>query len=194
MTRTALLIGLCLLVGCGRSPEPDFYMLTPVAGEARDAVYTIKIDRPALPAYLDRPDMVWQNNERLEIDEMKNWIAPLDRMFERVLAEDLRQRLPSCLIVTEADDIPLPVRFIVETDIQQFNAVDDDRVILKGQFLVKDKQASQQWAANLVQLTAISESATSSRVEALSGLVGQMADQIAAQLQSETEPVRNKKF
>jgi uncharacterized lipoprotein YmbA len=114
-------------------------------------------------------------------DDMKNWAAPLDRMFGRILAEDLRQRLPASTILTGDDGISLEARFTVETDIGRFNAVEDG-VALGGQFLVKDRQAARQHAAEPVQAAESAGASASATVAGLNILIGRLADRIVARI------------
>ena len=58
------IVALCLvfiLTACGTSPEPDYFSLDAVPGAALpDTAVIIKIERPVLAGYLDRPDFVRQ--------------------------------------------------------------------------------------------------------------------------------------
>src|ERR1700734_1922854 len=102
MRRLFFLLSLLWFAGCGTSPEPDFYNMKKIDGAQFDNNFSIKIQRPSIPEYLDRPDIVREENAyQVKIDEMYRWAEPLDRMFERILAENLRQRLPKSIILSE---------------------------------------------------------------------------------------------
>src|ERR1700734_3383444 len=101
MKRVILIFAL-FLASCGTSPEPRFYGLNEIDGPQTEQNLSIKIQRPGLPQYLDRPDIVRsENTYQYKIDEMRRWAEPLDRMFERILTEDLQQRLPDNRIQSE---------------------------------------------------------------------------------------------
>jgi uncharacterized lipoprotein YmbA len=123
MKRFVLFLTL-LLTACGTSPEPNYYGLTQIDGATAPGVYTVKIQRPGLPDFLDRPDIVsGENAYQYTIDEMHRWVEPLDRMFERILTEDLRQRLPNSKILSESDTGTADLQYVVETNITQFNVI-----------------------------------------------------------------------
>jgi len=164
------------LAGCGSSPEPSYYTLAPVASAATmEDEATVKIQRPSLPGYLDRPDIVRQAGDyRIDIDETRRWATPLDEMFERLLAEDLRQRMPSAFIVTERDEASNP-RFIIETSIQNFNETGNG-ALLAAQLSAIDKEGCAD--KNIKFIPFRMESNDADRMQGLSTLIGQLADRI----------------
>jgi uncharacterized lipoprotein YmbA len=166
------------LTACGTSPEPDYYILAPVPGIPQPAAAQIQIERPVLPAYLDRPDIVTQTNPyQIEIDETKRWAAPLDEMFEKILAEDLRQRLPSSLIATEQDDKAPDTRLTLEISVDTFNAIDDGNA-LKANITFLDKSGCAQTS------TGFAATADGPVEQGLSELLGKMADAISGTIQA----------
>jgi uncharacterized lipoprotein YmbA len=203
MKRLAYLAVL-VLAGCGTSPEPDYYDMSAVNGTALPNVVTsLEIERPTLPSYLDRPDFVRQDNAyRYSIDEFQRWAEPLDRMFERILTEDLRQRLPGSAILSEADTGTFKMRYAVESDIQQFNSVTQDgssTAVLKVTLSLVDKTVTTKLVTDAngaplklkmmrqetFQLSIPAGTSPDSIASALSKLVAAYADEVALVLQQQ---------
>ncbi|MGH7439860.1 MAG: PqiC family protein, partial [Polyangiaceae bacterium] len=88
---------------CGSSPRSTFYALSPQPGLSEPAgLRTVKIRRPGLAGYLDRPEIVRGIvDHRIAIADTDRWGEPLDAMVARVLAQDLEQRLPGVTVFTE---------------------------------------------------------------------------------------------
>ena len=140
MKRAALIAVLALTV-CGTSPEPEEFTLHAVPGSALASPSPpFKVERPTLPVYLDRLQITRQDSARggVHSDEMKRWAEPLDTMFERILAEDLRQRMPGSFIVTEMDDEPHHPRLTLDSDVQKFNEAGGSYE-LHAQFTIEDR-------------------------------------------------------
>ena len=179
------LAGSFLVAGCaGTSPEPDYYELGPVAGTQDPALaVSIKVQQPTLADYLDRPDIVQQELDyEYKVDEFQRWAEPLDRMYERVLAEDLRQRLPASVIVTEADSGETVGQYVVETDIQRFNSTDEKSASLKAVLSIKDGPGVSGSKPEPVDLSVPDGGSLQHMAEALSDLIGLYADQVAHSL------------
>jgi uncharacterized lipoprotein YmbA len=178
---------LLALASCGTSPEPAFYTLAPVPGtSATDIRDTIKVVQPDLPAFLDRPDFVSQTSRyEISINETANWAEPLASLFERILADDLQQRLPSATVQTDSDFESLRApRFIIETQLQLFNPADNGEAVLRGDCELTDRQSSRQQPQHfIIDLTVSNTSHTPDAIAAaLSNLVGQYADQMSANI------------
>ena len=190
MKISALVIPVVLmaLAGCGTSADPGFYTLASMSGSATaDVTGSVRITRPALAGYLDRPDFVSQTGDyQLRVNETVNWAEPLDAMFGRVLADDLQQRLPAATVVTDANAGSAPPRFAIETSVQQFNPVAGGQAVLRGEAILTDRSAHAQPAPLPFILTAATGGGSATAVTAaLSGLIGQYADQLAVTLQAQ---------
>ena len=151
-------------------------------GEARHGCRG-KVRRSILAGYLDRPDFVRQaDGHQLLIDNTNNWAEPLDMMFARILAADLRQRMPSSIIVTEDNSTPPDVRFIIDANIERFNLVDTDHALLEGDFLIRDKAMAGKLQPVPVHLMVDAGLAPQATADSLSQLVGEFADNIVLKL------------
>jgi uncharacterized lipoprotein YmbA len=178
---------LTTLTACGSSPEPTFFALAPTRGVTANAsLHTVRIRRPGLAGYLDRPEIVRQVTDyRLGVASTERWGEPLDAMLGRVLAEDVEQRMPGVSVFTEDGAITQDPDATVEVDVRRFDVGSEGRATLWAEVAVERANHQGPAASRSVQLSAAPTSlATSSLVATLSDLLGQLADQIAALLRS----------
>ena len=80
------------LGGCGSSPIPNYYLLTPNAQPSADASSDLIIGVGPIEVsdFLERPQIaIHGGTNRLEIDELNRWAEPLDRAVVRVMALNL---------------------------------------------------------------------------------------------------------
>jgi uncharacterized protein len=114
---------------------------------------------------------------RVTLGNNERWGEPLGAMLSRVLAENLRQRLPSAVVFGEGGAITTEPNAIVEVDVQR---LDTDR---SGAVVLVAQAARQGGAARAVRLSVQpAASATGDEVGAMSIAVGQLADAIAEML------------
>jgi uncharacterized protein len=178
MIRHAFLLGLVLLFGCA-SPTPDLFTLAPVPGEVRPGrPAVVQLRQIGLAKYLDRPQIVHSTEDyRLTLGNNERWGEPLGAMLSRVLAENLRQRLPGTVVFGEGSAITTEPNAIVEVDVQR---LDTDR---SGAVVLVAQAARQGGAARAVRLSVQPAApATGDEVGAMSIAVGQLADAIAGML------------
>lgn len=109
MHRTAPL-GLVLilfLAGCAGSAPTRFYLLdsqAPAASAGTSGDIVLGLEPVALPAYLDRPDIVTRTTRhRLNLAEFDQWAERLDVNVARVLADGLAAYLPAHRVVLLAN-------------------------------------------------------------------------------------------
>ena len=184
MRKLALsLLVLGSLAGCGTSPEPDYYVLTPTPGAPREISTQLKIERPVLPEYLDRPQIVQlKSNDQVSIDEMQRWAAPLDIMIEGVLAEDLRQRMPPSLVTTEQEGEARDARFVIQSTLKTFNNANDNNS-LRANVKIDDRKGCK--SPSLFSIT-FAATTSGDREEGLSQLIGEMSDFIIENLETKS--------
>lgn len=191
MRRTVKLPYLAILfalAACGHSAEPNFYTLATVEGPTALSIKdTIKVAQPDLPQFLDRPDFVSQSDRyQININETANWADPLATQFERILTDDLQQRLPMAMIKNDSDtndsNTWMP-RYVIETKIQQFNPAMQGQIILQASLSLTDVVAPTK--SKYVPLTLILQNGSDDPkmiAKALSILIGEYADHIALNL------------
>ncbi len=177
------LLGALALSACASSPT-SYYALAAVPGPAQaGAPPTVAVRTPEIAGYLDRNSIVRAGQDyRLAVASTENWGEPLDGMIARVLSEDLQQRLPGTLVQPSSFGASAPDA-VVQLNVQRFDAGTDGGVTLLAQVSIGRGTNLSGGAAQAVRLTAQAGSgSTGSMVAAMSALLGQLADRIAAQL------------
>lgn len=174
---------LALLAGCTASPPPQFFTLGPVPGRTHSIHEAgIELRRIGLAGYLDRNSIVLSAaNYRLKLAADQRWAEPLGPMLDRVLSEDLGQRLPDTPVFTEAGAIGGAATLILEVNIQRLDADSDGTLVLQAQIaLRRDRPRTRS-----IRLTARpADTSTEAIVAAMSTLVGELADRVADLVES----------
>ena len=188
MRRRSLLLapGALLLARCA-SPDPAIYTLRAVPGSVQGGgPAAIKLARPGLAGYLDRPEIVRDSSSsRLTLNSGERWGEPVGDMIGRVLALDLAQRLPGSSVFTEAGTISVDPAATVELDVQRFDLDASGVVVLLVQVAVEQGMRHDPVATRSLRLTAQpATTATPDVVGAMSTTLGQLADQVAAMLRA----------
>ncbi len=180
------------LAACS-SPEPNIYTLVPEPGAAGITAFrNIEIRRPGLAGYLDRSDVVLKlSHYQLSTNSQQRWAAPLSEMIGRVLASNLSQRLPGSSVYTDEGAISADPDARVEVDIRRFDPDASGAVVLEAAYAVEQGSGHQPLAARDIRLIANSAGAgAGAPAAAMSGLLGQLSDQIAAAMRQPLISVR----
>lgn len=178
---------LALTMGGCRSPDPQIFTLEPVAGAAVvTPPLVVEVRRPGLAGYLDRSSIVTQNSfYRLELNSSTRWAEPLGDMIGRVLAQDLAQRLGGSSVFAESGGISAEPDLRVELDVQRFDRAADGIVRLDGELAIDQGSAHRRISARPIALQAPGGGGDAAALAgAMSGLLGQVADQVARDIAS----------
>lgn len=185
MSRLLVVMALALpaLVGCGTSPPAVLYTLASQPGVVvQTRKLSVELRRVGVAGYLDRPEIVRGTVDfRLQVTDGDRWGEPLGRMLDRILTEDLVQRLPDAAVFAESGAISTRPDTVLEIDVQRLDADPGGLMVLLAQIAVRPdgKQAS----AQTVRLTTpISGLGSQAHAAAMSVVVAQLADRIAALL------------
>ena len=187
-TRRAVLYAalVCAVVAAGcASVNPHLYTLAPVPGVARGGGPRVVVLRQiGVPRYLDRSQIVRSSdNYRLDIDANNWWGEPLGAMIARVLEQELSERLPGTSVFSDTGAIAAEADATVEIDIQRMDADAAGTVILAAQAAVVFTAARKAPHTQAVRLTAQPASPdVQGEVAAMSVVMGQLADKVAAML------------
>jgi uncharacterized protein len=171
--------------GCASSPEPQFYTLVSNPGRTfATGPLHIQLRRPGLPGYLDRTQIVRQEQPgQLELSGAERWGAPLEDMVGSILAQNLAERLPSARVFTESGGISSPHDAQIEVDIQRFELTGAGTVELSAQVAVHWPQAL---APERLDRYAFSRSprdgSTRQLVAEMSALLAELANSIASSI------------
>ena len=109
--RWLITLPLLVLAGClalGKSAPSHFYLLAappePTAAAPAAIQGFLLLPTVALPAYLDRPQLVTRSRaQELHIAPFERWGEPLADGLTRVLGEILRRRLPAVAVGAGTD-------------------------------------------------------------------------------------------
>lgn len=181
MTRAVACLVAVLLAGCAHSPDQTFFALSAQPG-ASVASRPLKIElrRAGLPGYLDRPHIVRRATaERLELGGDERWGAPLDEMVGATLAENLSQRLPSCVVFSDAGAISAVADVRLEVQLLRFERTAEGEAVLLAEVAIHSTSDK----PDLIQRVALRERPASGRtadvVTSLSRLLAGLSDAIA---------------
>lgn len=182
--RISGLVLLAAISGCA-SPNPNLYTLASQPGvPVPGAVRSVELRRIGLAGYLDRAEIVRSTAQyRLDVLNNDRWGEPMSSMLDRVLTEDLVERLPNTAVFAESGAISTQPDIVLEIDVQRFDADASGSVVLLAQVAVRRDQTRTPADARTIRLTVTPASpSTRDLVAAESAALGQLADQIAAML------------
>lgn len=173
------------LAACASSPPTRFFALDAVApaaaGAPAGAGTPVKIDAVHIPPALDRESMVrGESGNQLEISSQDRWAGDLGEMIRRVLTQDLAARLPPGMVIAPESPAPPNARGVV-VDILTFQPrageveLDADWTLLQG-------TQSNPVLRRSLRLTAPAAASAQDQAAAMSSLLGQLADRMAADI------------
>ena len=184
MIRRFLPIGLiCLLAACGSTPDPALYVLQSAPGLAvTTRPLGVELRRVTIAGYLDRPELVRGPRDfRLSVDDGAHWGEPLAAMLDRVITEDLVQRLPHASVFSEAGAISTKPDLVLELDIQRLDTDADGAVVLVAQVAIRPENGTAKATTlRLRQPAAVINAA--GQAAAMSAALGALADEIATRV------------
>ena len=176
------IIFVLILTGCA-SAEPDYYTLAPVEGTVVPGKpVLVELRRPAIPAYIDRLEMVRKSGSQIVPDNAHIWAAPLGKLAEATLALDLSQRMRGSTVFTESDALGTKASYRVDIDVRQFDLDQQGRAIFTVQIMIVDASGVLV-KTDVLNATSDTTAATGApMVAVIDKFLGQLADRIAADL------------
>lgn len=179
--RRIVLASLLVLAGCA-SPPQTLYTLAAQPGPIQNLrISGLELRRVGLAGYLDRDVIVRSAaGYRLSVTANERWAEPLGRMLDRVLTEDLAQRLPKTLVFAESGAIGGNPSLILEINVQRMDMDAGGEVVLLAQVALRrdgSKAAPRTWTERLTARPV--GQGTAELVATMSGLLGRLADRIA---------------
>lgn len=178
------------LTACSGGAGPTLYTLSVVPGQpAPGGPRFVEVRQPTIASGLDRDRIVTADTGyKLTVAANDAWGDSLAGQISRALAGDLAQRLPGTSVFAENDAVSTEPQAYVELSVTRFSTGPSGAVQIEAALSVKGAQAGAPDTSGqfymqrvLVQAPAVS-SGTMAMVQALSQLLGQLADQAAAQL------------
>lgn len=186
--RGMTLLLVTLLVSCSSSPPKHFYVLDPIPAQQRSPTATgaaVQVAAVNIPASLDRQEMVREGaTGSLEISDVNRWGAPLGDMTQNVLTRDLTERLPAGAVLPPRTNPPRGT-FEITVDLLQFGRDATGKVVLDGGWALYRLGSDTPLLNRQVKLSEEAGAADyASQVQAMSRLLGRMADDIVGSLRS----------
>ncbi len=174
-----------LLFGCRSSPPKRFYVLDAIPGQPSSPGPTspLQIASVNIPAALDRQEMVRESApDALQISDVHRWGAPLADMVQNVLTRDLIERLPAGKVILPRAGAPAGA-YEITVDILEFNSDAKGHVVLDGGWSLFRLGSDAPIMGRHVTFDAqASPGDYAAQAQAMSRLLGRLADDIAAQL------------
>ena len=134
-----LLFGLMLILsGCGMlQPVKDLsihHVLEPLVPDRALTASSpaIAVNRPSLPSYLDRLQLVTRAGGELVLSDHHLWAEPLDAALARVTASNLSRLTGSMNVQTVASFTTLDYTNLLEIQVAQFEPDTANHMILQG--------------------------------------------------------------
>mgnify|MGYP003700488167 CR=1 FL=1 len=184
MVLLVLLLGGC--IGGGRSPEPDYYLLTAATGEtaSRYPHLALGVGPVRVSPFLDRTRIATHNGATIRMHDGHRWAEPLDEAVQRVLVQNLG-------LLTGADvrNFPWTRRtqpdLALRVDVLDLNATASGEAVLEVNWVLEDIPGDRLVHSGhdtFSRYTANAGADTEALVRAYSDLLGRLAIRIVEKL------------
>jgi uncharacterized protein len=187
-----LVVAMLCGVGCvplKRTPAARHFFLRAVADpprtlEPREDSVLVGVLPVVLPAYLDRPQIVTGAGPgELRIDEFLRWAEPLEAGVTRTLVEDLQTLLPNGRVLQYPWSAQADLQCRVRVELSVFGPQANGEVRLEGHWTLLPSHEERPRIVRSARFArgpvSLARADAGDAVEAMSGLVAQLAGQIA---------------
>jgi uncharacterized protein len=176
--------GLATALAACSSPDPVLYTLAPAPGTAQiGGPKVVLVQQIAIAHYLERSQIV-RSSENYRLDVMSNdwWGEPLAAMLNRVLVEELGQRLPHSTVIADNGAVSARPDATIELNIQRLDEDAAGNLILQAQAAVRFTGQSRPELRSFRFSVPTSAPGVPGEVAAISAALGRLADGIAPML------------
>jgi uncharacterized protein len=183
-----MLPALALALTACSSPEPALYTIATAPGAVQmDAPKVVLVRQIAVAHYLERSQIV-RSSENYRLDVMSNdwWGEPLPAMLNRVLIEELGQRLPQSTVIADNGAVSARPDATVEVNIQRLDEDAAGNLILQAQAGVRATGQTQPLLRSFRFSVPPPAPGVPGEVAAISVAVGRLADGVAPMLTAAT--------
>ncbi|MGO4336546.1 membrane integrity-associated transporter subunit PqiC, partial [Labrys sp. KB_33_2] len=176
-------LALALLSACA-SPAAKIYTLAAQSGQkVAGRPVSVSIETVDVAKYLDRPQLVRRSGDvQLGVSEFERWGEPMGSMVQRVLAENLRRRLPAGSLVTTSQTVSGKEAATLELSVSRFDTNAEGVVMLQAQWRLHYRNGGRSAAAQASIAVPPADTGAPAQVEAMSSALDQLAGHIAAKL------------
>jgi len=181
-----LAFGLTGCVPLKRTPEARFFYLRSVAepvapAPAAGSEGLVAVMPARLPGHLERPQLVTEVAPgELRVDEFLRWAEPIEAGVTRTLAENLARLLPGNRVVRFPWRSKVAPRCKVVVDLTDFGLHGRTEARLAGRWALLRPDREGTFAARSVSLQGEGGADAGASVEAMSVLLAELSQQIAA--------------
>lgn len=181
LSRRHALALIALVPAACASPNPTLYTLAPVPGPTHPhAPHMIEIRNVSLPHYMERSEIVRSTEDyRLVVLPNDWWGESLSSMINRMLVQELTQRLPNSSVVSEIGAISGTPNATVGINVLRFDADQSGQVVLDAEIAVTGHPKAHRTVHLLVPLPGPT---TPALVSAMSDAIGKLANVVADML------------
>jgi hypothetical protein len=173
------------VAGCS-SPDPMLYTLATVPGRAQlGGPRVVLVQQIAVAHFLERSQIV-RSSENYRLAVMSNdwWGEPLPAMLNRVLVEELGQRLPGSTVIADNGAVSARPDATVEVNIQRLDEDAAGNLVLQAQVAVRATGQAQPVLRSFRFAVPPPAPGVPGEVAAISSAVAQLADGVAPLLTS----------
>ena|SRR5580700_2712274 len=182
--RKMMLLALTVaLTACGSAP-PTLYTIAPVEGVTQQrGPKIILLQQIGLARYLERSQIVL-SSENYRLDVMTNdwWGESLGPMLSRVLVEELGQRLPQSVVLSENGTVSSPPDATIELNLRRLDEDAAGSLVLTAQVGLTFKGRQTPALRSFHFTVPPPAPGVPGEVAAISAAVGQLADGLASML------------
>jgi uncharacterized protein len=171
------------LAACS-SPDPVLYTIATAPGAVQiGGPRVVLVQQIAVAHFLERSQIV-RSSENYRLDVMSNewWGEPLAAMLNRVLVEELGQRLPQSTVIADNGAVSARPDATVEVNIQRLDEDAAGNLVLQAQAAVRATGQSQPVLHSFRFSVPPPAPGVPGEVAAISSALGRLADGIAPML------------
>jgi len=177
-------LAVMMVLGACSAPPPVLYSIAPVDGTPQSGgPKVILLQQVALARYLERSQIV-RSSENYQLDVMANdwWGEPLGAMLSRVLVEELGQRLPQSVVLSENGAVSSPADATIELNLRRLDEDAVGNLVLTAQTGVNFKGQHAPVLRSFHFVVQPKVPGVPGEVAAISAAIGQLADGLASVL------------
>lgn len=186
----ALAVTFAAALNACSSPDPALFTIATASGSVQPrSPRVVLVQQISVAHFLERSQIVRSSeNYRLDVRANDWWGEPLAPMLNRVLVEELGQRLPQSTVIADNGAVTARPDATVEINIQRLDEDAAGNLVLQAQAAVRATGQSQPVLRSFRFTVPPSTPGVPGEVAAISVAVGRLADGVAAMLA--TLPIR----
>ena len=180
----ALAAGFVVALAACSSPDPVLFTIATAPGSVQPrGPRVVLVQQISIAHFLERSQIV-RSSENYRLDVMSNdwWGEPLAPMLNRVLVEELGQRLPQSTVIADNGAVTARPDATLEINIQRLDEDAAGNLILQAQVAARATGQSQPVLRSFRFSVPPSAPGVPGEVAAISAALGRLADGVAPML------------